>query len=205
LLLVLSALARPSGAGHSARPAHYAVRRGDNLTVIARRYGTTISALRSENHLRTDVLSIGQNLRILHPFSQHEAHKPVWGPVVKHPGPVLRPYGSYKAGGILMRRTGVELAAGMGSPLYSPADGVIRFSGTVEGLGHTLIIEHAARYSTVLAPCDPGRLLVKVGQAVARGELLGPTGAPERHASKPYAHLELRRDESTVSPRRLYP
>jgi LysM repeat protein len=40
------------------------VRRGENLTVIARRYGTTVSELRELNNLRRTVIRPGQRLRI---------------------------------------------------------------------------------------------------------------------------------------------
>jgi membrane-bound lytic murein transglycosylase D len=42
----------------------YQVRKGDNLTVIARRHGVTITALRSANGLRGDRIRAGQTLRI---------------------------------------------------------------------------------------------------------------------------------------------
>jgi membrane-bound lytic murein transglycosylase D len=41
---------------------YYSVRRGDNLSVIARRNGVTVAQLRSWNSLRSDNLSIGQRL-----------------------------------------------------------------------------------------------------------------------------------------------
>jgi membrane-bound lytic murein transglycosylase D len=40
------------------------VRSGENLTVIARRHGTTVSAIRSQNGLRGDRIRAGQTLRI---------------------------------------------------------------------------------------------------------------------------------------------
>ncbi len=42
----------------------YTVQSGDTLTSIAKRFGTTVAALRSENRLRGSSLSIGQKLRI---------------------------------------------------------------------------------------------------------------------------------------------
>ena len=40
----------------------YVVRRGDNLTVLARRWGTTVSALKARNHLRSGTILVGQRL-----------------------------------------------------------------------------------------------------------------------------------------------
>lgn len=41
----------------------YVVRRGDNLSIIARKHGTTIARLRQLNRLRSDVIRPGQRLR----------------------------------------------------------------------------------------------------------------------------------------------
>ena len=42
----------------------YVVKRGDNLSLIARRHGTTVARLKQANRLRTDFLRIGQRLRV---------------------------------------------------------------------------------------------------------------------------------------------
>ncbi len=42
----------------------YTVRRGDSLSKIAKRYGTTVGALRALNHLKTDNILVGQTLLI---------------------------------------------------------------------------------------------------------------------------------------------
>ncbi len=42
----------------------YTVKRGDNLSLIARRHGTTVARLKQINRLRTDVIRVGQRLRV---------------------------------------------------------------------------------------------------------------------------------------------
>ncbi len=42
----------------------YAVRKGDTLSSIARRYGVSVAALKEDNRLRSNALKIGQRLRI---------------------------------------------------------------------------------------------------------------------------------------------
>jgi membrane-bound lytic murein transglycosylase D len=55
--------ATPTGAGSSATR-DYRVRRGDNLTVIARRHGVTINEIRRANGIRGDRIRAGATLRI---------------------------------------------------------------------------------------------------------------------------------------------
>lgn len=187
----------------SSSPATYKVRKGDNLTVIAQRFGTTVKTLKSDNNLRSDVIHVGQALQVSHPFRGQDNKRVQWGRPMRHPGPVLRPFGPYQAGGILMPRTGTDLATPVGTSLYSPAIGVVRHSGPMDGFGHILIIEHPGRYATVLAPCDPVSLTVEVGQAILRGEPLGKTGSPPETGAQPFVHLELRRDDKAIAPDRL--
>jgi LysM repeat protein len=42
----------------------YVVQSGDNLTKIARKFGTTVNALRSANNLRTDRIKVGDKLKV---------------------------------------------------------------------------------------------------------------------------------------------
>lgn len=44
--------------------ATYVVRRGDTLGAIARRHGTTVAQLKRRNNLRSDVVRVGQRLRV---------------------------------------------------------------------------------------------------------------------------------------------
>lgn len=44
----------------------YAVRSGDTLGGIARRYGIPVTELKRENHLKSDLLRVGANLRVPH-------------------------------------------------------------------------------------------------------------------------------------------
>jgi LysM repeat protein len=49
--------------GSSATTTHR-VRRGDNLWVIAQRYGTTVDQIKRDNGLRSNLLQVGQKLVI---------------------------------------------------------------------------------------------------------------------------------------------
>lgn len=198
------AVAVPAAKADPTTPAIYEVHKGDNLSLIAKRFGTSVAALKGENNLNSDVIHIGQKLKLAQPFKGMGRSSVQWLRPVRHPGQVLRPFGPYKAGGILMPRTGTELACAVGTQLYSPAIGVVRYSGPMEGFGHLLIIEHPGRYATVLSPCDPSSVTVTVGQAILRGERLGKTSSPPEAGDKPFIHIELRRDDKAIPPDRLF-
>ncbi len=65
----------------------YIVKSGDTLSKIARRYGTTIKAIESENNLTTTRIKVGQKLKIP---SKAEAQAPVAAPAAA-PAPAPAP------------------------------------------------------------------------------------------------------------------
>lgn len=50
----------------------YTVKKGDSLYSIAKKYGTTVNAIKSLNYLKSDNLSIGQQLRIPESYTNME-------------------------------------------------------------------------------------------------------------------------------------
>jgi len=185
-----------------AEPAVYSVRKGDNLTVIARRYGTTVDALRVDNALRSDVIGIGQRLAITTPFARTTGSIR-WVRPARRLGEELRPFGPYKKGRVLMPRTGVDVACARGEQVTSPAIGVVRHVGPMDGFGTLLILDHGQGWATVLAPFDPGSVQVAVGEALLAGDRLGEVGDPAEDGP-PYLHIELRQNDKAVAPDRLH-
>ncbi|MBE0564645.1 MAG: LysM peptidoglycan-binding domain-containing M23 family metallopeptidase [Krumholzibacteria bacterium] len=185
-----------------AAEARYTVRRGDNLTVIARHFGTSVDALRRANGLQGDLLGVGQILRIAAPFTATAAREPRWERPARRLGEVLRPFGPYQKGSVRMDRRGVDLACAPGEVVSAPATGVVRFLGPLEGYGHLAILDHGGGWATVLSPLDPAHLAVQEGTAVLAGDRLGLVGEPVEEGP-PYLHVELRRDERAIAPDRL--
>ncbi len=73
------------------------------------------------------------------------------------------PVTAYAAG-----HRGLDLAAGAGTAVHAPDDGVVAFAGRVAGRG-VVSIDHAGVRST-LEPVDPS---VRAGRAVRRGQVVG--------------------------------
>ena len=203
LLLVVLACCLPPSRALAGSPAVYHVVKGDNLSVIAARFGITLKELRQANNLHSDVIRVGQKLKVKRPFHLTRSRDVRWARPVRRPGRVLRPFGPYKVKGVLMPRTGTDVACPWGTTVKSPANGVVRHVGYMDGFGTLMIIEHGGGYATVLAPFDPVTIKVRVGQAINRGQALGKTGQPDPAHPEPFLHVELRKNEKAVKPDRL--
>ncbi|MFO7654237.1 MAG: peptidoglycan DD-metalloendopeptidase family protein [Candidatus Krumholzibacteriia bacterium] len=191
-----AAAAAPAGRADSAV---YQVRRGDYLGLIASRFGVSVGDLRVENRLASDVIHPGQRLKIRSPFRHGRDGDVRWARPVSRPGRILREFGPYEQDGVVMPRTGVDVAATVGTEVRSAAHGVVRYVGEVDGFGRLVIVEHGAGYSTVLSPLQADSLPWSAGDAVLQGDLLGCVAEPQE-GDEPYLHIELRRRDRAVSP-----
>ena len=192
-----------AGQAHAGSPSFYVVSKGDNLSVVAARFGVMVDDLRKSNNLKSDVIHVGQKLTINNPFRLTRDRDVRWSRPVRKPGAVLRPFGQYKVQGVLMPRSGTDLACALGTAISNPANGVVRHIGHMDGFGTLMIIEHGGGYATVLAPFDPDTVMVQVGQAVNRDAILGKTGKPDLDIQEPFVHVELRKNDKSVKPDRL--
>jgi murein DD-endopeptidase MepM/ murein hydrolase activator NlpD len=204
LAAIALASAAPVAGAAASDDAVYRVRRGDNLTAIARRFGSTPRDLQRHNGLASDLIHPGQRLRVPNPFRRGQDRPIRWQPPLSRAGDVLRPFGPYEKEGVLMPRTGTDVACALGAPVRCPADGVVRHVGEVAGFGMVIIVEHGDGWSTVLAPLHPERIARDVNEAVLGGDVLGVVGRPTE-GDRPYLHIELRRHDKAVEPDRLLP
>jgi murein DD-endopeptidase MepM/ murein hydrolase activator NlpD len=101
-----------------------------------------------------------------------------------------------KTGGRRMH-AGVDFAAGMGTPLYATADGVVTHAGWGSGYGRLVKIQHEFGIETRYAHMS--RMNVKVGQRVSRGQHIGDMGASGR-VTGVHLHYEVRIGGKAVNP-----
>lgn len=92
---------------------------------------------------------------------------------------------------------GVDISAGMGTPVHAAADGVIAHAEFGRGYGRVVIIDHGNGMQTWYAHLS--RFEVIPGQEIRRGEVLGYSGASGRVTS-PHLHFEVRLGGSPVNP-----
>jgi murein DD-endopeptidase MepM/ murein hydrolase activator NlpD len=96
---------------------------------------------------------------------------------------------------------GIDVAAGGGQPIVAAADGTVVRAGWAGGNGNYTCISHGLYQGKGLATCygHQSQILVRVGQTVHRGELIGRVGTTG--ASTGYhLHFEVRLNGSPIQP-----
>ena len=83
---------------------------------------------------------------------------------------------------------GLDIAVNIGTKVYAPADGKVKFVGRQSGWGKVLKIDHGNGYRTVYAHLS--RIVVKPGSEIKRGDLGAESGNSGR-SSGPHLHYEV--------------
>ncbi len=88
---------------------------------------------------------------------------------------------------------GVDYAAPRGTPIKAAGDGRVVHRGPRGGYGHTIIIEHAGRYTTLYAHMNGYARGIHQGSRVRQGQTIGYVG-DSGLATGPHLHYEFRVD-----------
>ncbi len=99
--------------------------------------------------------------------------------------------------GELSFHTGIDIAAESGSPVRATADGVVSFAGWSGAGGNLAAVEHGFGFSTYYA--HNRMVVVKVGQKVKRGEIIGYVGSTG-NSTGPHLHYEIMSDGKIINP-----
>ena len=92
---------------------------------------------------------------------------------------------------------GLDVGAPYGTPVHSPADGIVTFSGEKAGFGKFVQVDHGYGIETIYAHNQS--LTVRAGQKVKRGALLAAVGNTG-HSTGPHLHYEVRVNGIAVDP-----
>jgi lipoprotein NlpD len=198
------------------RPGYYTVKRGDTLSGIGSRVGRSSAEIMRWNELSTTVIEPGQVLRIAplgpaadandmrsgdasasgpaQPGSATACHADMtWAWPVK--GRVLSPFDE---SGL----KGLELEGRSGDAVHAAADGRVIYAGDgLRGYGNLLIVKHNDR--CISAYGHNRALLVKVDQAVRRGQKIAEMGSTD--APHVQLYFSIRKDGKPVDPLVLLP
>jgi murein DD-endopeptidase MepM/ murein hydrolase activator NlpD len=96
--------------------------------------------------------------------------------------------------------SGLDIAIPTGAPYTAPADGVVVLAATSPFTleGNLLMIDHGMGLSSAFL--HSSQLLVKVGDVVKQGQIIGKAGATGR-ASGPHLHWGMKWNNARVDPR----
>jgi murein DD-endopeptidase MepM/ murein hydrolase activator NlpD len=119
---------------------------------------------------------------------------PVGGWITSHFGYRMDPFTD--------RRTfhkGMDIVAREGTPVMSPAEGVVTFSGYNGTFGKTVMLFHGYGVSTLYAHLDD--TMVRQGERVSRGDVIGTVGNTGRSTAT-HLHYEVVVHGVNVDPRK---
>jgi murein DD-endopeptidase MepM/ murein hydrolase activator NlpD len=102
--------------------------------------------------------------------------------------------------------TGMDIGAGMGSPIAAAADGEVVRAAYSGGSGNYTCIHHGRYQGKGIATCyaHQSQILVHPGQQVRRGQLIGRVGNTG-NSTGPHLHFEVRLDGTPVDPAKWLP
>jgi murein DD-endopeptidase MepM/ murein hydrolase activator NlpD len=121
--------------------------------------------------------------RTQHIFDHTPALKPCAGPICSgfcwRRNPIF--------GGLQFHK-GIDVATVTGTPIFAPADGLVRFAGMKGGYGYCVFIKHGYGFETRYGHCS--QVLVYENQEVKRGDVIAVVGATG-WATGPHLHYEV--------------
>ena len=126
-------------------------------------------------------------------------------------GPLLLPVGAARisspfgprthpvTGEVGKVHTGVDFAVPQGTSIHAADSGTVIVSEWYNGYGNCVIIDHGGGMWTLYGHIREGGLKVKVGDNVARGDIIAESGSTGR-STGPHLHFEVRIDGKAVDP-----
>jgi len=100
--------------------------------------------------------------------------------------------------GVRKHHDGIDFTAHTGTPVYATGDGVVvKASNSHNGYGNEVEIDHGFSYKSKYAHLS--KILVKEGQKVKRGHVIGLVGNTGK-STGPHLHYEVRKNNVPINP-----
>lgn len=180
------------------------IRKGECLSLIARKYRTTIGAILEKNNLGSTVVNVGQTIKVPVDKRKYKVTKKTSSSkskFMKMPvrGRLSDRYG-YRNHPVYRKRlfhAGIDIAAPKGTPIAAAMSGKVIYAGRRSGYGKLVILSHSKGYSSRYGHCSS--ILVKKGQYVKAGQIISRVGATGV-ATGNHLHFEVRKNGKTQNP-----
>ena len=95
------------------------------------------------------------------------------------------------------KHEGIDVAGAYNSPIKASDGGIVTYSGWMSGYGNYVVINHENGYETAYGHC--ASLLVKVGDRVAKGDIIAKMGNTGRSTGT-HLHFEVKKNGQHVDP-----
>ena len=118
---------------------------------------------------------------------------PVKGPVSSKFGPRISPFTGKKA-----FHSGVDISAPRGEEVRAPAKGKVVTAAYDSRMGNFIRINHRHGVETTYGHLS--KILVRYGQEVKRGDVLGRVGSTGRFSTGPHLHYQVAVNDKVVDP-----
>ncbi|MFH2069469.1 MAG: LysM peptidoglycan-binding domain-containing M23 family metallopeptidase [Candidatus Omnitrophota bacterium] len=196
----------PSGIYHT-------VQKGETLWRIGQAYGSSVSAIKDANNLKSDEIKIGQRLLIPHaketkkipPFPQPRAGQPPKPPVIIKPVPkktIGTPVFSWPLSGKILstteeaeREKKIGIEGKPGETIITSRAGQVFFTGETKGYSSTLIVDHLDGFYSVYG--GDIEITVHKGERLAKNGIIGKMISTRE---KPKLFFEIRQGTEPVNP-----
>jgi murein DD-endopeptidase MepM/ murein hydrolase activator NlpD len=172
------------------------LKRGDTVTGICKKYEVELTDLVNSNPgVDVEELRIGEKLFIPGGGALADIFRfawPVHGRISGRYGMRIHPIYHRR-----MMHTGLDIAAGYGTPIRAALGGRVKFVGWKGGYGKTVIIEHDNGYETLYGHCS--KILVNKGQSVKKGQQVAKVGSTGV-SNGPHVHFEVKKSGRRQNP-----
>ena len=175
-----------------------------NVSVAAHQYAEQRLTVKNQSYVtpgQAQLERIGRERRIIDAALNSFRDTPVDGIALEAPvdGPRSSSFGLRRFFNDQPRspHKGMDIAAGDGTPIRAPRNGVVAATGDYFFNGNTVIVDHGQGYVTMY--CHLSEIAVDEGQAVNAGDLLGAVGATGR-VTGPHLHFGTYLNGTAVDP-----
>ncbi len=97
---------------------------------------------------------------------------------------------------------GIDYAAPHGTPIRAVGSGQINFAGKNGGYGNVIVIRHDSRYQSLYAHLSQFARIVKPGQWVSQGQIIGYVGSTGL-ATGPHLHFGFYDNGQAINPDKI--